>query len=88
MSKPGWIVLKAAYSNATGGLAIEGENEHALDPRDRKIMWNIGVHSLQNDGWKRYDWSRTVWTDDRARMTFQRLAGVDVETAGLETINA
>lgn len=81
MDRAGWIVEKAAFSNGTGGLSIEGTNTLATDPRDSKISWNIGVHSLADGLWRRYDWRGTVWADDRARKTFERLAGVTVEEA-------
>lgn len=79
--KAQWIVLKAAFSNVNGGLEIEGTNEAAQDLRDRRIVWNIGEHSLRNGAWKRYDWSNTEWADARATATFERFAGVSIDEA-------
>lgn len=80
MAAAKWEVLEAAFSNMTGGLSLEGTN-HA--DGDKPFFWNISHHSLENDGWRRYDWRNTVWADAKARATFERLAGVSVVEAGL-----
>jgi len=74
-----WVVAKAKFSAATGLLSISGENR--ANPREPSFSWHIGVWSLENEAWRRYDWSETTWLDERSRETFKRWSGVSVDAA-------
>lgn len=49
MAKQGWEILKAAVSVRTGGLCIEGINHDATAENDRKFVWHVGHHGIDDE---------------------------------------